>query len=129
MIRTGILNPELAAMLCRFRHTNSIVITDREFPFWPEVETVDISLMDGIPTVRDVLVAITTTCQFGGAWMAEEFRENNPAEIVAERCELLGKTPLVFETHVSFKKRVSQAVGLIRTGDAIPYANIILESA
>ena len=37
--------------------------------------------------------------------------------------------PLVFEPHVEFKKRVPQAIGLIRTGDTIQYANLILESA
>ena len=33
------------------------------------------------------------------------------------------------EPHIDFKKRVPQAIGLIRTGDTIQYANMILESA
>ncbi|WP_455241338.1 3-deoxy-7-phosphoheptulonate synthase [Petrachloros mirabilis] len=37
--------------------------------------------------------------------------------------------PLAHEPHVEFKRRVPQAVGLIRTGDTIQYANLILESA
>ena len=33
-----------------------------------------------------------------------------------------------FEPHMEFKKRVPHAVGLIRTGDTVPYANTILIS-
>ena len=36
--------------------------------------------------------------------------------------------PTVYEPHVIFKRRVPQAIGLIRTGDTISYANLILES-
>jgi D-ribose pyranase len=34
-----------------------------------------------------------------------------------------------FESHADFKKRVPQVIGLIRTGDTIQYANMILESS
>lgn len=33
------------------------------------------------------------------------------------------------EPHLEFKRRVPGALGLIRTGDTIRYANLILESA
>jgi D-ribose pyranase len=36
--------------------------------------------------------------------------------------------PIVYEPHVIFKKRVPLAIGLIRTADTVPYANLILES-
>jgi D-ribose pyranase len=36
---------------------------------------------------------------------------------------------LTHEPHVQFKKRVPAAIGLIRTGDTVQYANLILESA
>jgi D-ribose pyranase len=36
--------------------------------------------------------------------------------------------PTIYEPHVIFKKRVPQAIGLIRTADTVPYANLILES-
>ena len=37
--------------------------------------------------------------------------------------------PTLYEPHVVFKKRVPNAIGLIRTGDSVIYANLILESA
>ena len=36
---------------------------------------------------------------------------------------------LAHEPHPKFKERVPFAIGLIRTGDTVPYANMILESA
>jgi len=54
MLKSGILNPDINSLLCRVRHTNCLVIADRGFPFWPTIETVDISLVDDIPTVLQV---------------------------------------------------------------------------
>jgi D-ribose pyranase len=35
---------------------------------------------------------------------------------------------ITFEPHLELKKRVPQAIGLIRTGDTTAYGNIILTS-
>jgi D-ribose pyranase len=129
MLRSGILNPHINSLLSRVRHTNTLVIADRGFPFWPDIETVDISLIDDIPSVLDVLRAIQVEWNFGAAFMAEEFLKSNlPAREVQLRA-VLGETKLNFEPHLEFKKRVPRAIGLIRTGDTIQYMNIILESA
>lgn len=77
MLNTRILNPGLLSLLARVRHTNTIVIADRGFPFWPELETVDISLMNDVPTVLQVLAAIRPEFQAVQAFMANEFMENN----------------------------------------------------
>jgi D-ribose pyranase len=129
MLKSGILNPHLAALLSRFRHTNTLVISDRGFPYWPTVPTVDISLVDDIPTVRQVLRAVTEACTIGNAWMAKEFHTLNSTEAYNEYASLLGNVPIEFESHVDFKKRVPLAMGLIRTGDTTQYGNIILQSA
>ena len=129
MLKTGILNPHINSLLSRVRHTNTLVIADRGFPFWPQIETVDISLVDGIPSVLDVLRAIRANFVVGRAWMAEEFLERNAAEVRQAFADAFQGIPLSHERHVEFKKRVPQAIGLIRTGDTIQYANIILESA
>jgi D-ribose pyranase len=72
MLERGILNPAINALLSRVRHTNTLVIADRGFPFWPGIETIDISLVDGIPLVLEVLAAIRAQSRFGAAYMAEE---------------------------------------------------------
>jgi D-ribose pyranase len=129
VLQRGILNPNVLSLLARVRHTNTLVIADRGFPFWPQIETVDISLVDDIPTVRQVLAALSENFVIGNAFMAEEFnRENGPA-VRQEYAGLLSPVPIRFEPHVEFKKRVPGTVGLIRTGDTTQYGNIILESA
>jgi len=129
MLKTGILNPHVLSLIARVRHTNTLVIADRGFPFWPEIETVDISLVDDVPTVRQVLAALRGNFAVGAAFMAEEFRGENGPEVQRAYAELLAPVEIRFEPHVQFKARVPSAVGLIRTGDTTQYGNIILESA
>jgi D-ribose pyranase len=129
MLERGILNPGINSLLSRVRHTNTLIIADRGFPFCPTIETIDISLVDGIPRVLEVLAAIRQNCRFGAAFMAEEFRAANEAQTQREFTAGLQGIILSFEPHVEFKQRVPRAIGLIRTGDTIPYANLILESA
>jgi hypothetical protein len=69
----------MLSLLARVRHTNTLVIADRGFPIWPQIETVDISLVDGVPRVLDVLAAIRANYVIGHAWMAEEFHGANNA--------------------------------------------------
>ena len=111
------------------RHTNTLVIADRGFPFWPQIETVDISLVDGLPTVLQVLRAIRPNFNIGRDWMAKEFLKHNDAKTRAAFAEVLRGITVAHEPHISFKKRVPSAIGLIRTGDTVQYANMILESA
>jgi len=127
MLKTGILNPQIATLLARFRHTNTIVIADRGFPYWPLVETIDISLTDNIPTVTDVLRAILPLVAVGPVYMAEEFRTHNSPAVIEQRLTLLPNS--AWEPPPPFKLRVPRAIGLIRTADTTPYANVILESA
>jgi D-ribose pyranase len=129
MLKTGILNPQINSLLSRVRHTNTLVIADRGFPFWPAIETVDISLVDGIPSVLDVLRAIRANFTIGKAWMAEEFLKSNTEEMRQAFAQGLAGISLHHEAHVDFKKRVPLAIGLIRTGDTVQYANLVLESA
>ena len=128
MLKNGILNPAINSLLSRVRHTNTLVIADRGFPFWPQIETVDISLVDDVPRVLDVLRAIRANFTIDQAFMAQEFLASNwPATREDFERELSG-IPVTFESHTDFKKRVPGAIGLIRTGETVQYANLILQS-
>jgi D-ribose pyranase len=129
MLKSGILNPHVLDLIARVRHTNTLVISDQGFPYWPEIETVDISLTHNLPTVLDVLDLLTPVFNIGRIWQAGEFVTHNPADVVDRFAKSFGEIPFTREAHVDFKKRVPSAIGLIRTGDATPYGNIILESA
>src|SRR3954463_1270059 len=99
MLKAGILNPKLLSLLARVRHTNTLVISDRGFPFWPQIETLDISLCDGIPTVLQVLEAIRGNFVIGKAFMAAEFLASNSNETRLKYEQSLDGAPLHFESH------------------------------
>jgi D-ribose pyranase len=128
MVNTGILNPHILSLLARIRHTNALVISDRGFPYWPQIETVDISLVDDVPTVTQVIAAVRRNHNFTQAYMAKEFQKANSKTVREQFASALSQVPVEFEAHVDFKKRVPGAIGLIRTGDTVQYANVILIS-
>jgi D-ribose pyranase len=128
VINSGVLNPQILSLLARIRHTNALVIADRGFPFWPQIETVDVSVVDDLPTVLQALAAVRGNFNATQAFMAREFQKNNSAATRASFAKGLAGVPVKFEPHVQFKKRVPGAIGLIRTGDTTQYANVILIS-
>ncbi|NNC88615.1 MAG: transport protein RbsD/FucU [Akkermansiaceae bacterium] len=131
MLQEGILNPQVLDLVARIRHTNTLVICDWAFPYWREIETVDISLTRGIPMVLDVLKLLQPNFKIGHIWQAEEFLTTNPKETIAQFDAAFADcsgAEITREAHLDFKKRVPQAIGLIRTGDPTAYGNIILES-
>jgi D-ribose pyranase len=85
--------------------------------------------VDDIPRVLDVLRAIQVNFSVGRFFMAEEFRLRNTPEIVQEFTEAMGSADVTYESHADLKMRVPHAIGLIRTGDTMEFANVILESA
>ena len=129
VLKSGILNPAINSLLSRVRHTNTLVIADRGFPSWPQIETVDISLVDDVPRVLDVFKAVRANFVIGKIVMAEEFRQINDLSTVRSFEQCFGDIPVILEPHHRLKQRVPMVSGLIRTGDTIKYANIILESA
>ena len=131
MLQQGILNPDILSLIARVRHTNTLVIADWAFPYWPEIETVDISLTRGIPTVLQVLELLKPNFKIGRVFQASEFLTHNPAETIAAFENSFHGIPNVAierPVHIDFKKLVPHAIGLIRTGDPTAYGNIILES-
>ena len=129
MIDRGILNPHILSLLARARHTNTLVIADRGFPYWPQIETVDISLIDDVPTVLQVFAALRANFIVGEVYMAEEFLGSNGHAAQENLRREIGTAHLQFEPHVDLKRRVPSAIGLIRTGDTTQYANMLIISA
>ena len=131
MLQNGILNPHVLELLARVRHTNTLVICDWAFPYWSDIETVDLALSKGIPNVLDVLELLQSNFKVGHIWQAKEFLETNPQETIeAFNQSFAGFTEaeVIREPHLDFKSRVPNAVGLIRTGDPTAYGNVIIES-
>ena len=128
MITTGVINGQLASLLARFRHVNTIAIVDGPFPTYPNVETVDLALVMGVPTIPQVLDAILPLLDLTGLYLAAEFSQKVPADIVAKYVTHHRGLPTEVIPHEEFKVKVGQTLGIIHTGDAVPYSSVILKS-
>jgi len=127
MKKTGILNPALSYLLASTGHTDYITICDRGFPVPETPERIDLALTDGIPTVLDVLRAVVAEWSADRVLITHEMEEISPGRL-AEMKDLLGGVPLERVSHARFKQLARDARATVRTGDAVPYANIILVS-
>jgi D-ribose pyranase len=125
MLRRGVLNAQLARVLAELGHTRTIVIGDCGLPRPPGVETVDLAVTLGVPTFAQVLTAIADELVVEAATMATEVQGANPAALDLVR-SLVGEP--TFVPHEEFKAACAAASAVVRTGEASPYANVILRS-
>ena len=128
MLTSGIINGQLASVLARFRHVNTLAIVDGPFPSYPGVELVDLALIKGFPTVPNVLDAILPLLDLSGLYLANEFSEKVDAPTVAKYKKHFENIPINLIPHEEFKIKVGQALAIIHTGDAVPYSTVILKS-
>lgn len=127
MKKQGILHPQLNLLLARTGHTDYFTICDRGFPVPDGPERIDLALVDGIPTVLDVLRAIQPEYGIDRLVITEEMAAVSPQR-VAELAALLGDVPLQRVSHLEFKRLAQTGKATVRTGDACPYANVIVVS-
>jgi len=128
MLKSGIINGQLASVLARFRHVNTLAIVDGPFPSYPNVELVDLALIKGFPTVPDVLDAILPYLDLTGIYIANEFSEKVDLDTVNKYKKHFENIPKILIPHEEFKVKVGQALAIIHTGDAVPYSSVILKS-
>jgi D-ribose pyranase len=128
MLISGIINGQLASVLARFRHVNTLAIVDGPFPSYPGVELVDLALVKGFPTIPNVLDAILPLLDLSGLYLANEFSEKVDAPTVAKYKKHFENIPINLIPHEEFKIKVGQALAIIHTGDAVPYSSVILKS-
>jgi D-ribose pyranase len=127
MKRGGILNPALCQLLASTGHTDYVTICDRGFPVPEGPERIDLALVDGIPTVLDVLRAVHVEWSIDRVLITHEMADVSPERVEALR-ELLGEVPLERVSHLELKRLARSARGTVRTGDTVAYANVIVVS-
>ncbi len=127
MKRTGILNPAVVHLLASTGHTDYFTICDSGFPVPPGPDRIDLAVVSGLPTVTDLLSAIHAEFIIDRVVIAEVALQFSPAYVEALR-SLLGDVPLVTVSHLELKELSQGGRATIRTGDATPYANILVVS-
>ncbi|MDF2937584.1 MAG: D-ribose pyranase [Paenibacillaceae bacterium] len=127
MKKGGILHPGINRLLAETGHTDLITIADRGFPVPMGVERIDLGLIAGIPTVIDVLAAIDGEFIIDTVIIAEEMTGASPGRYL-ELQERFPHVHIRMVPHLEFKQIVPESRAVIKTGDATPYANMIIVS-
>lgn len=125
MKRNGIVHGRLAELVASLRHTDLVVVSDSGLPVPAGPEVVDLAVVYGLPPFEPVLRAVLDELVVEGAVAAGEVRDANPACHALLR-ELLPAAPLDLVPHEEFKRLVGGARCVVRTGEATPYANVLL---
>jgi D-ribose pyranase len=127
MKRGGVLHPALSHLLASTGHTDYFTVCDRGFPVPAGPERIDLALVDDIPTVLDVLAAVIAEWSLDRVLITHEMDAISPNR-VAEMRAVLGDIPFERVSHGQLKRLAQSARATVRTGDTIPYANIIVVS-
>jgi D-ribose pyranase len=127
MKKNGILNTHISQVLSTFGHTDTITIADCGLPIFDEMQRIDLSIKLGTPRFLDVLDSIADDLAVEEITLAEEIKENNPV-IHTEILNRFSNVKINYITHENFKFLTRESKAVVRTGEATPYANIILHA-
>ncbi|MEU6478891.1 D-ribose pyranase [Streptomyces sp. NPDC047017] len=123
MKRAGILNRHLAGALAELGHTDEVLVCDAGMPIPAGPRVVDLAFRAGVPSFAEVLDGLLAELVVEGATAAQEIRTANPAAAAL----LDGRFPaLALVPHERLKERSADARLVVRTGEARPYANVLL---
>ncbi|MFI9241934.1 D-ribose pyranase [Streptomyces sp. NPDC053086] len=123
MKRAGILNRRLAGALAGLGHGHEVLVCDAGMPIPDGPRVVDLAFRAGVPSFAEVLDGLLAELVVEGATAAEEIRAANPAATAL----LQGRFPdLALVPHERLKELSAGARLVVRTGEARPYANVLL---
>ncbi|WP_371660106.1 D-ribose pyranase [Streptomyces sp. NBC_00280] len=125
MKRGGILNRHLAGALAELGHGDGVLVCDAGMPIPAGPRVVDLAFRAGVPSFAEVLDGLLTELVVEGATAATEVREVNPGAAKL----LAGHFPdpaLTLVPHERLKELSAGARLVVRTGEARPYANVLL---
>lgn len=121
MKRSGILHAELNAAISRLGHGDLVVVADCGLPAPPGVPIVDLALVHGVPSFREVVDSLRAEVVFedcvaaseslgtvAGGWIRERFPDHRVI------------------SHSDLKRTSGLARLFVRTGEATSYANVVL---
>lgn len=129
MKKTPLLNAPLSEVIASMGHGDKLVICDCGLPIPSKTYTIDLAVTRNIPGFMDVLETTLKELEVEQAFIAGEMEKNNPTIFERTR-EVLAGIPISDISHEDLKKKIRDDADIVvvRTGEASPYANIILQS-
>lgn len=127
MKKAGMLNSHISKVLADLGHTDTIVIADVGLPIPEGVRKIDLALILGSPSFEDTVNAVAADMEIEQVTIAKEMEGAN-AQAYDYVNRSFGHTGIKQCSHEEFKRLTKTAKVIIRTGEAKPYANIILQA-
>ncbi|MFE3432003.1 D-ribose pyranase [Streptomyces sp. NPDC059171] len=123
MKKSGILNRHLAGAIAELGHGDTVLVCDAGLPIPPGPRVVDLAFRAGTPSFAEVLDGLLDELVVEGATAAEEIRDANPAAaaLLDTHFPRLESVP-----HDYLKALTATTRLVVRTGEARPYANVLL---
>ena len=123
MKKSGILNRHLAGALAELGHGDGVLVCDAGMPIPAGPRVVDLAFRAGVPSFAEVVDGLLEELVVEGGTAAAEIRDANPqaAHLLAKRLPTLTHVP-----HENLKILSRGARLIVRTGEARPYANVLL---
>ncbi|WEO97294.1 D-ribose pyranase [Streptomyces sp. FXJ1.172] len=120
MKKAGILNRHLAGALAELGHGDGVLVCDAGMPIPAGPRVVDLAFRAGVPSFAQVLEGLLAELVVEGATAAQELR--GPGRALLEgHFQDLELVP-----HERLKELSAGARLVVRTGEARPYANVLL---
>ncbi|MBK3565911.1 D-ribose pyranase [Streptomyces sp. MBT62] len=123
MKKAGILNRHLSGALAELGHGDGVLVCDAGMPIPAGPRVVDLAFRAGVPSFAEVLDGLLAELVVEGATAAREIRGANRAATAL----LDARFPdLDLVSHEKLKELSAGARLIVRTGEARPYANVLL---
>jgi len=121
--KAGILNRHLSGALAELGHGDGVLVCDAGMPIPAGPRVVDLAFRAGVPSFAEVLDGLLAELVVEGATAAREIRGANRAAtaLLDARFPDLDLVP-----HQKLKELSAGARLIVRTGEARPYANVLL---
>ena len=132
MKRGGLLNAQLNEAISRLGHGDLVVVADCGLPQPVGVPVVDLAVVHGLPSFAGVLDALLGDLVVEGVTAASESRGVAAGEVIEARFGAGGDgggglgLEVAHVSHEELKRLSGTARLFVRTGEATPFANVVL---
>ena len=127
MKKKGIIHGQLAGALAALGHKDRFLLCDAGMPIPSGVPIIDLAVVGGVPTFRQVFDAIMDEIVVEQYTLTEEIKKTNP-EILGHLRDTLKGAEEDFIPHVDLKKESAHVKFAVRTGEFSYYPNVILQA-
>lgn len=124
MKKQGIWHPRLSEVVADCGHGDLLILADAGFPIPKGVEVIDLIYKRGSPLLGSVLEVVLIELVVESVLMALESKQDQLENIVKQ----ISQFRIEKITHEDLKVLSRSAKAIVRTGEVIPFANVVLKT-